>query len=86
MAVTLSDNDFSGSEGIINTATGGGTITVLDGKYAGPLPTDGSKFTVEGGVFTVQPVAAVCGSGKCAADNTDDARLVGRNACFFRPE
>ena len=40
MAVTLSDNTFSGSEGIVSIATGGGKITVESGKYTGPLPTD----------------------------------------------
>ncbi|MBR3416078.1 MAG: InlB B-repeat-containing protein, partial [Clostridia bacterium] len=71
MAVTLSGNVFSGGEGIISAATSG-KITVLDGKYAGPLPTDGDKLTIEGGVFTVIPVAAVCGEGKYPIANTDE--------------
>ncbi len=71
MAVTLTDNTFSGSEGIVSEATGGGTITVVDGKYAGPLPTDGAKFTVKGGVFSVAPVLDVCEEGKYPILNTD---------------
>ncbi|MBQ1407454.1 MAG: right-handed parallel beta-helix repeat-containing protein, partial [Eubacterium sp.] len=63
MDVTLSDNTFSGGEGIISNATSGGKITVTDGKYAGPIPTDAAKFTVEGGYFTVEPDAAVCAEG-----------------------
>ncbi|MBR3415963.1 MAG: InlB B-repeat-containing protein, partial [Clostridia bacterium] len=74
MAVTLSGNDFSGGEGIISAATSG-KITVLDGKYAGPLPTDGDRLTIEGGVFTDKPVAAVCGEGKFPIANTDETTM-----------
>ena len=73
MDVTLTDNTFSGVEGIISTATSGGKITVADGKYAGPLPTDADKFTVEGGLFTEKPDAAVCAEGLYPVDNQDEA-------------
>ena len=33
----VSGNTFSGAEGIISSATSGGKITIVDGKYAGAL-------------------------------------------------
>ncbi|MBQ6076149.1 MAG: right-handed parallel beta-helix repeat-containing protein, partial [Lachnospiraceae bacterium] len=73
MQVTLSDNTFSGVEGIISKATGGGKIVIESGKYAGPLPTDGTKLTVLGGVFSVAPILAVCGEGLYPIANMDEA-------------
>ena len=73
MDVTLTGNTFSGVEGIINNASAGGKITVTSGKYAGPLPTDGEKFTVNGGIFSVMPDPAVCGEGLYPVANTDEA-------------
>ena len=60
---TLEDNTFGGGEGIVNTATGGTTITINSGYYAGPLPTEEGKVLVNGGYFTVAPALAVCAEG-----------------------
>jgi len=85
MAVTLAENTFSGDEGIINTATGG-KITVNSGKYAGPLPTDKTKFMVTGGLFSIAPAVDVCAEGLYPVNNTDEATkadypyTVGNNA------
>ena len=73
MVVTLNDNTFSGGEGLVSAATAGGKITVVSGKYTGPLPTDATKFTVEGGIFSVLPSVDVCAEGKYPIANTDDA-------------
>ena len=73
MTVTLNDNTFSGGEGLVSASTASGKIIVESGKYAGPLPTDGTKFTVLGGVFTVAPLLAVCGDGLYPIANTDPA-------------
>ena len=63
MAVTLSDNTFSGGEGLISIATGGGTITVESGDYTGALTTDpatdASKLIIKGSTFSEDPSAYV---------------------------
>lgn len=60
---TLENNTFGGGEGIVNTATGGTTITINSGFYAGPLPTEAGRVLVNGGYFTVAPALEVCAEG-----------------------
>ena len=71
MNVTLSNNTFSGAEGIIIKKITIGKITIEDGKYTGPLPTAEDLFTITGGLFSEAPVVAVCADGLYPIANTD---------------
>ena len=72
MEVSLSGNTFSGGEGLVNSATSGGKIIVVDGKYVGPLPTDPEKILIKGGLFSVEPDVAVCDENLYPMNNLDE--------------
>lgn len=61
MAVTLTDNTFSGDEGIISTATKSGKITVNSGSYVGALDSSAGKLVITGGRFSVEVPESYCG-------------------------
>ena len=74
MSATLAGNVFSGGEGIVSQSKSDSTITITDGKYAGPLTTGNSgKILISGGLFTVAPALSMCADGLFPISNPDES-------------
>ncbi|MBR0505185.1 MAG: hypothetical protein IJJ84_07230, partial [Kiritimatiellae bacterium] len=71
MAVSLADNTFSGSEGIISNASSGGTITVESGAYNGALGNSADKLIIKGGIYSDDPATFVA-EGYAVIANPDE--------------